>query len=464
VKMPMPRYRFFIKIFLWFWLATIIMMETMGAIHRATMRPRPNFEGLGNVFGSAYSAYGQSSLDILEAGGYFALEDYFRYLKETTGIDFYVFDDKGNELAGRKSPDGIERAVFLAGISRKYEVSFTPAGLFSAQYISGRDGQGYVIAGVSPGPPPRPFRERPSALIIRLLVLIPLSGAGCYWLALYVTSPLIKLSHAVRQFAAGNHAVRVSAEVGTGKDEISELARDFDSMAARIESLISSQRNLLRDISHELRSPLARLNVALELCRRRGDTEYGKYLDRIERESERLNELIGQTMTLTRYESGAPRPDRTGIALAPLIRQIVDDADFEAGGSNRTVKLASCEECTVTGSEETLRRAVENVVRNAIRYTPEGSDVEVSLRREREGNESQASITVRDHGPGAPEDKLPHLFKPFFRVDDARDRETGGVGLGLAITEAAVRFHGGVVTASNAPGGGLLVEIRLPLS
>ncbi|MHB9030798.1 MAG: ATP-binding protein, partial [Candidatus Latescibacterota bacterium] len=134
------------------------------------------------------------------------------------------------------------------------------------------------------------------------------------------------------------------------------------------------------------------------------------------------------------------------------------------GGSSRAVILASCEECMITGSEETLRRAVENVIRNAVRYAPEGSEVEVSLRRVREGNESHASITVRDHGPGAPEDKLPHLFKPFYRVDEDRDRLTGGVGLGLAITEAAVRFHGGGVNASNAPGGGLLVEIRLPAS
>jgi two-component system sensor histidine kinase CpxA len=235
-------------------------------------------------------------------------------------------------------------------------------------------------------------------------------------------------------------------------------------MADRIESLLTSQRTLLRDISHELRSPLARLNVALELCRQRCDAESGKSLDRIERESERLNQLIGQIMILNRYESGIPLPDMTGIDLAKLIREITDDADFEARSSNRAVKLVDYEVSTVMGSEESLRRAVENVVRNAVRYTVEGSEVEVSLRRERDGNASYVSITVRDYGPGVPEDEIAHLLKPFYRIGEDRDRLTGGAGLGLAITEAAVRFHGGSVKASNAPGGGLIVEIQLPES
>jgi two-component system sensor histidine kinase CpxA len=204
--------------------------------------------------------------------------------------------------------------------------------------------------------------------------------------------------------------------------------------------------------------------VALELCRQRSDAESGKFLDRIERESERLNQLIGQILILNRYESGIPLPDITSIDLAKLIREITDDADFEASGSNRGVKLVDYKEITVMGSKESLRRAVENVVRNAVRYTVEGSEVEVSLRRERGGDAPCASITVRDYGPGVPEDEMTHLLKPFYRVGEDRDRLTGGVGLGLAITEAAVRFHGGSVKASNAPGGGLIVEIQLPES
>ncbi len=169
-------------------------------------------------------------------------------------------------------------------------------------------------------------------------------------------------------------------------------------------------------------------------------------------------------MMLNRYESGIPPRDVGSIDLARLIREITDDAGFEARGSRRGVRLVSCEGSTVVGSEESLRSAVENVVRNAIRYTAEGSEVEVALRREREDTVTRASIIVRDHGPGVPEEEMERLFTPFYRVDDARDRQSGGVGLGLAITEAAVRRHGGKVKASNAPGGGLQVKIDIPLS
>jgi len=392
------------------------------------------------------------------------LQDCLEYFHKNSGIDFFLFDDRGKELTGRNAPEGVKQAAALAGEKSAFSSVIFQGRQFSAQRISGRNGNSYTIAGAAPGPPPAPFREAPPMLFIRLLVLIPLSGAGCYWLTLYVTAPIIRLSHAVRQFAAGDHSIRVGSELAARKDEISQLASDFDFMASRIESLISSQRNLLRDISHELRSPLARLRVALELCRQKGEAESKKYLNRIERESERLNQLIGETLTLNRYDSGVPLPVESLIDLERLIREIVEDADFEAQGFNRGVKLVSCDNCTVKGSEESLRRAVENVVRNAVRYTSEGSVVEVSLRQSGEGKECHALVTVRDHGPGAPEDTLSMLFKPFYRVDKDRDRLTGGAGLGLAITEAAVRLHRGGVSASNAPGGGLLVEITLPLS
>jgi two-component system sensor histidine kinase CpxA len=185
-------------------------------------------------------------------------------------------------------------------------------------------------------------------------------------------------------------------------------------------------------------------------------------LDRIGLEAERLNDLIGQLLTLTQPEDG-DRIVRKPVPLAPLVQAIAADANFEAHTRQCTVRAVVDDEMMVEGSEEMLRRGIENVVRNAVRYTAENTQVDVSLSRRPNASGASAIVRIRDHGPGVPEDALTKLFLPFYRVADARDRQTGGSGIGLAITERAVRLHGGAVTASNAPDGGLLVEITLPL-
>jgi len=191
-------------------------------------------------------------------------------------------------------------------------------------------------------------------------------------------------------------------------------------------------------------------------------TSRARTRDRIEREAERLNELIGQLLTLARLESGAEATEKELVNLASLVDEIAADADFEARSRHRAVRLVTSEEYTTTGNAELLRRAIENVVRNAVRYTAEGTAVEIALGGQRTGGDPQAVISIRDHGAGVPEAALADLFRPFYRVADARDRQTGGIGLGLAITERAVRLHGGTVTAANAPDGGLIIEIHLP--
>jgi two-component system sensor histidine kinase CpxA len=234
-------------------------------------------------------------------------------------------------------------------------------------------------------------------------------------------------------------------------------------MAERIESLMSAQSRLLRDVSHELRSPLARLNVALELARQRSGSEARESLARIERESERLNKLIGQLRTLTLLESGAENIDKKTIDISSLIKGISDDADFEARSRQCSVKAEIDENIMIEGSEEHLRRAIENVVRNAVRYTDKGTEVEILLQhRELKGKES-AVLKVRDHGPGVPEEALANLFSPFYRVAESRDRKSGGMGIGLAITDRAVSMHGGTVHAENAQDRGLIIRIDLPV-
>ena len=298
------------------------------------------------------------------------------------------------------------------------------------------------------------------------LFLMLIGGAFCYWLARYLTKPVVKLRRATNDLANGKLGTRVGPSLGNRRDELALLARDFDSMAERIESLLNAQRRLLGDISHELRSPLARLNVALELARERAGGNATTALERIELESQTIDELIGQLLALTRLETGSRQINATPFDLRKLVEEIAGDADFEARSRNRFVQLNCSEGFTIVGSKELLRPAIENVVRNAVQYTAENTVVEIDVRRNgassNGGQNGFAEITVRDHGAGVPDTALTEIFRPFYRVDDARDRASGGSGLGLAITERAVRLHEGTVSAMNAPGGGLMVSIMLP--
>lgn len=290
-----------------------------------------------------------------------------------------------------------------------------------------------------------------------------MGAAFCFWLATYLTSPITKLRRATQELAAGNLGVRVVPALGKRRDELASLGADFDLMAEQIESLINSQRRLLGDISHELRSPLARLNVALELARQRSGVEAQSALERIQREAENLNAMIGQLLTLTRLEGGSGTVASSEFDLAQLVRDIADDADFEAQSRNRRVVVEEIDSFLITGNYELIRRAIENVIRNAVQYTAENTAVEVRLEQVGQLDQT-ARVSIRDHGAGVPERDLKKIFQPFFRVDDARDREAGGVGLGLAIAERAIRFHGGKVKATNVSDGGLLVSMELPIS
>ncbi|BCM88263.1 sensor histidine kinase CpxA [Abditibacteriota bacterium] len=331
------------------------------------------------------------------------------------------------------------------------------------------------------GPDPTPRHGPPtfwSFFSQQVGILFGIGALVSYALARYLASPTIKLRRATHQLAEGDLTVRVGPQMGRRRDELADMGRDFDLMAERIERLVESERRLveserriveaqqrlLADISHELRSPLARIAYALDLAKGSANEETGSYLKRIERESGRLNDLIGQLLTLARLEATPHQEDALAAAapvdLSKLVSEVCQDADFEARGRDKKVRLIKNEGGIVKGSADLLRSAVENVIRNAIRHTPQGSTVEVTLQHNAQG----ATITVRDFGPGAPEDSLTDLFRPFYRVDQSREHKSGGVGLGLSITERAVRFHGGAVHAQNATDGGLIVELTLPIS
>jgi two-component system sensor histidine kinase CpxA len=243
------------------------------------------------------------------------------------------------------------------------------------------------------------------------------------------------------------------------RDELGSLVRDFNAMAARIEALVSRQRQLIYDISHELRSPLARLNVALDLGRQRKGNDPA--FDHMEQDIECLNDMIERLLTVARLDASAPVA-MAQVDLTDLVSQIVRSAEFELQERNGEIQLSSADKYFIQGNAELLHSAIENVIRNAVRYTGPGNAVDVRL--EPTGTPGTIRVLVRDYGPGVPETELSKIFQPFYRVADDRNRASGGTGLGLAIADRVVRIHNGIISARNATPHGLEVEIRLPLA
>jgi len=303
--------------------------------------------------------------------------------------------------------------------------------------------------------------NRPRVIAIPLLIAALISGIVCYLLAHYLTWPIKQLHVATNKLAMGDLDARVSQNFGKRKDEIVELAHDFDTMAEKLSILVNSHKQLLRDASHELRSPLARLQVALGLARQRSDDKLNKELDRIEREAERLNELIGKLLSVARLESESTNINRELILLDKLLESIADDGAYEAHSINRDVTITNNVAASIEGNEVLLHSALENVIRNAIHYTKENTSVEISMVFDSDKSD-WVNISIRDYGPGIPDDMLSKIFEPFVRVSEARDRMSGGYGLGLAIASRSIRLHGGEIVAKNHASKGAIVVISLP--
>jgi two-component system sensor histidine kinase CpxA len=290
-------------------------------------------------------------------------------------------------------------------------------------------------------------------MMMLLLIGIAVSAAGCALLAHYLTRPVVRLRAGVRSIAAGGLDTRMDADIARRRDELGGLARDFDQMAADLRALIASKEGLLRDISHELRSPLARLRVAAGLARKGAPKASAEAFERIDREVERLDALIGQILRFSRLEGG-PQPAREVFDLNLLLQDAAADAEIEAQAAGKSVVVALNARACVIGDPGLVRSAVENVLRNAVRFAPDASRVEVAL----DAADGCATISVADRGPGVAEGELPKIFEPFYR-----NAGSGGVGLGLAIACKVLELHGGALAAANRDGGGFVVRLSLPL-
>jgi len=401
------------------------------------------------------------AVNAYQNGGDRGAHEYLEQLWRSEHVRSFLFDPSGKELSGHQHiPPWIEDVRRGQSFHRGWLESMLPDRI-KRQALT-LDGRRYTLVIELP-PGPRlffgPMHQIPG---LGITIAVISSGLVCYLLARSMTRPVTRLRQAAQSLAAGDLSARTGAPACGSGGEIAELMRDFDRMAERLETLVESQSRLLKDVSHELRSPLARLSVALGLARQKAPPEIEGSLDRIELEADRLNHLIQRLLTISRLESGADGIHKTRFSLRQLVEQVARDAEFESPGRSCRVIVDGEDEFPVEADADLLRSAIENVVRNATRYTAEGTPVEVLLTRENTPNGEEMLIRVRDSGPGVPNEALTKIFEPFYRLDHARDRQTGGAGLGLSIADRAIRLHGGQLRASNRKEGGLEVEIRIP--
>lgn len=304
-------------------------------------------------------------------------------------------------------------------------------------------------------PPPRqpPLRGPVIPIIAGSLVSLVFAAL----LAWYFARPIRTLRSAFADVAAGRLATRIGAAMGKRRDELADLGGEFDRMAERLQGLLEGQRRLFHDVSHELRSPLARLQAAADLMRQQPERA-GEFIARIERDTTRMDRLVGELLMLARLDAGMGDAPRERIDLAELVGEIADDARLEAETRSCRIAAALAEDLAVMGNRGLLRRAIENVLRNALRHSPAGGEVAITLQTDGDA----ASLTIADAGNGVAASDLDAIFEPFFRAAGAD--AFAGYGLGLAITRQVMRVHGGTARAENRPGGGLVVTLRLPLA
>lgn len=459
----------FFKIFLWFWLGMLVMSAALVTSAALTQSRSAEDERLRNKYELPVEFRSHHEADLLEHSGVSATTQYINSLEQHELIRNFMLDDGGHEVLGRHVPATVLNVLPQLNQDATGVPVFFSHDRVMAEKTVGPSGRPYQFFMQFP---PRPFFPHSLVLfffedlgsegLVRLLALLATATLFCLWLARHITVPIGKLRRAASEIASQHLEARVDESVTGRHDELADLGHDFNRMADRIGALVAAQRRLLADVSHELRSPLTRLNLALGLARQHSNDESTAHLDRIERETERLNNLIGQLLSLARIESGVDMQRNKAFDLCALVQEVASDGDYEARSRDCHVKFQQGFECSVEGTPEMLRGAIENVVRNAVRHTAEKSTVEVAIERRPNGGNDYAVIKVRDHGDGVPDADLSDLFVPFHRVSDGIRRDPYGAGLGLAIAERAVRLHGGSVSAANAPDGGLIVTLQLP--
>jgi len=443
------------RIFLAFWAVIILTTVVTGALNSLFFADEVEFTR-AQVIRDSLDALSEQAERALRSGGEDELRSWLRRRVEgSPRPSLLIIAPDGRELLGRRLPPGMRERL------RPGEVRPVPRGPrfmgIQVRPLMGLDGRVYRM--VVPRLSPRAGRWFAERRMRRMypLVLVLVSGLVCFALARYLTRPINAFRTAGQKIAAGDLSARVTPVIGERRDDFGALAGDFDHMADRIETLIGNQQRLLRDVSHELRSPLARLQAAVGLIQKNGVTGLDRNLERIEHEAHNLDSLVGQILTMARLES-ASSIDARPTDLDALLESVVADARFEAASSERELVYQPCGGFELNGDARLLHSAIENVVRNAVQHSRRVT--RVTLRP----NDQAAHIEVIDDGNGVADEDLPQLFEPFFTKPSGEAGRTSGAGIGLAIARRAIELHGGAISAMNAEQGGLRVVIELPRS
>jgi two-component system sensor histidine kinase CpxA len=470
----------FVRVFVLFWIAMAIIVAGSIAV-TFTMAAR---EYESREF-QRRPAIAIEASEVLAKGGVAALRTWLRANNHALADrDLYIIGPDGADILGRPlSEYAARRMQFFRESMSDAEPGAPP----NSEQPGGEPPQ-LAPPGPPPRGPPRNFRpqrvlpqivapdgtaytvllvpRRPSifgalslpGISLRILgIALVVSAFASWWLAQHLSAPIQRMQEAARALAGERLDIRVSAGLGGRKDEVAVLAREFDAMADRLRANRSALTRLLGDISHELRSPLARMRLALGLARQ-PSADTARQLDRMEREIERLDVLISQVLKLARLNGTEIPFEREPFDVDEMIEEVVRDAAFEGAAKGCKVQSTGGAHSLVSGNRELLRSAIENVLRNAVRYSPQGEPVEVAVERSAAG----LTISVRDRGPGVPAGELERIFEPFYRVAESRDRDSGGEGIGLAITSQVMKAHGGTARAHNREGGGFEVQLNLP--
>lgn len=399
-----------------------------------------------NTFSRGIVRITQRAQQALLMEGRKGLREELLNIPRMTRSHIYVVDDQYQELLGR---DNALKQLVERGTS------------MDSTSFQDTDGKSFTIYTINRTPPATLLAPGPQGTALRLVAAAVISALISYFLARSLVTPLEELRRASRKIAAGDLATRVSKSMPGRQDEIGQLAMDFDVMTSRLQAMQQANQRLMQDVSHELRSPLARLSVALEIARKKGAGNIQSEIDRIALECERLESLVNDVLGLLRESSASVSKTNEDIDLPALLDDLVEVVNYEVPEGKPGISWNAPAAFHFQGDRELLWRAMENLLRNALRYTNPDRGVELKLAVSK--RKSSVLLEVRDFGCGVPEAELEKIFEPFYRVQESRDRFSGGHGLGLSIAANAVKWHGGSIHAANAPGAGLVVSITLPL-
>jgi signal transduction histidine kinase len=439
------------KIFLWFLLATGIMGLAIFLITVATHMPSLGPSWMIGVL----DQYTRSAVKIYEHGGKDRLAEYLQEIQDASFLQSTLLDPEGRDILGRGVPPGAEQV--LAKARATGETQFHTGLVWTGASVDSRPEGRYILVAKVLIPYGLVLGGALDATVFAWLVPALFGALLCLLLARHIAGPIRALQSVAGRIADGDFSVRAYPAMGSRKDELADLARDFDRMADRIQALLRKQLELLGDISHELRSPLTRLNVSLELVRR-GERDA---VERMQTDLHRLDTLIGQILALTRLQARGDHKTETPVNLRLIVESVAEDARFEVKEDGKSVVISRVDDCWLNGDPALLRSCIENVVRNAVHYSKPQTEVAISLDIVG-GDPDSARILVADHGDGVPPEALSRIFEPFYRVTEAREHQTGGTGLGLSIAQRIAIVHGGSIRAHNRDGGGLEMEIFLP--